>query len=141
MNADQIGVENAHQNVGCVSRIGQRAENVENGTHAQLLADALGLAIALGELGGDAGLVLVGEGSVGGVAHLGRLELLDPGDQEADLAGRESLAGDRPGRENAKLFLKQNPGVAKELEDKIRGANGLDFNVTGSPENDDLVDM
>ena len=45
------------------------------------------------------------------------------------------------GRENAKLFLKQNPGVAKELEDKIRGANGLDFNVTGGDGGEDVVDM
>ncbi len=45
------------------------------------------------------------------------------------------------GRENAKLFLKQNPGVAQEIEDKLRAANGLDFNIVGNPENDDLVDM
>ena len=45
------------------------------------------------------------------------------------------------GRENAKNFLKQNPGIAKELEDKIRGANGLDFNATGSPDGEDVVDM
>jgi recombination protein RecA len=44
------------------------------------------------------------------------------------------------GRENAKLFLKQNPAVAMELEDKIRGANGLDFNVAGGPDSEDLVD-
>ena len=31
------------------------------------------------------------------------------------------------GRENAKAFLKQNPAVALDIEDKIRGANGLDF--------------
>ena len=31
------------------------------------------------------------------------------------------------GRENAKAFLKQNPGVAHEIEVKIRAANGLDF--------------
>ena len=31
------------------------------------------------------------------------------------------------GRENAKAFLKQNPGVASEIEGKIRAANGLDF--------------
>ncbi len=35
------------------------------------------------------------------------------------------------GRENAKTFLKQNPGVAAEIEDKIRAANGLDFTATG----------
>jgi recombination protein RecA len=31
------------------------------------------------------------------------------------------------GRENAKQFLKSNPGIASEIEDKIRAANGLDF--------------
>jgi len=38
------------------------------------------------------------------------------------------------GRENAKLFLKQNPSVAMTIEDKIRAANGLDFNMTGGDE-------
>jgi recombination protein RecA len=33
------------------------------------------------------------------------------------------------GRENAKSFLKQNPAIALDIEDKIRGANGLDFAV------------
>jgi recombination protein RecA len=33
------------------------------------------------------------------------------------------------GRENAKTFLKQNPTVAAEIEDKIRAANGLDFHM------------
>jgi recombination protein RecA len=31
------------------------------------------------------------------------------------------------GRENAKTFLKQNPMIAADIEDRIRGANGLDF--------------
>jgi len=35
------------------------------------------------------------------------------------------------GRENAKLFLKQNPSVAMAIEDKIRAANGLDFTMAG----------
>ena len=35
------------------------------------------------------------------------------------------------GRENAKLFLKNNPATAKAIEDKIRSANGLDFSMTG----------
>ena len=34
------------------------------------------------------------------------------------------------GRENAKNFLKQNPGIAMEIEDKIRAANGLDFSMS-----------
>jgi recombination protein RecA len=34
------------------------------------------------------------------------------------------------GRENAKGFLKSNPQIALEIEDKIRAANGLDFHMT-----------
>jgi recombination protein RecA len=45
------------------------------------------------------------------------------------------------GRENAKLFLKQNPGVAQEIEDKLRAASGLDFNVAGGGESEEVVDM
>lgn len=33
------------------------------------------------------------------------------------------------GRENAKTFLKDNPQMAWEIEDKIRAANGLDFDM------------
>jgi len=33
------------------------------------------------------------------------------------------------GRENAKAFLRQNPAIALDIEDKIRGANGLDFAI------------
>ncbi|MFP4043978.1 MAG: recombinase RecA [Rhodosalinus sp.] len=35
------------------------------------------------------------------------------------------------GRENAKTFLKENPAIAREIEDKIRAAHGLDFDVSG----------
>jgi recombination protein RecA len=45
------------------------------------------------------------------------------------------------GRENAKLFLKQNPALAMEIEDKIRAANGLDFTMAGGSEDGDVVDM
>ena len=34
------------------------------------------------------------------------------------------------GRENAKMFLRQNPQIAAEIEDKIRAANGLDFHMS-----------
>jgi recombination protein RecA len=47
------------------------------------------------------------------------------------------------GRENAKLFLKENPAMAQEIEDKIRGAHGLDFGMTDgetSTGDDDLVE-
>ncbi len=39
------------------------------------------------------------------------------------------------GRENAKQFLKDNPGVAQAIEDKIRAGHGLDF--TAAPEEGD----
>lgn len=42
------------------------------------------------------------------------------------------------GRENAKAFLRQNPAVAMEIEDKIRGANGLDF--TAAPTDAAVLD-
>ncbi len=35
------------------------------------------------------------------------------------------------GRENAKAFLKDNPDIAFQIEDKIRAAHGLDFAMTG----------
>ena len=33
------------------------------------------------------------------------------------------------GRENAKNFLKDNPDIAMQIEDKIRAAHGLDFHM------------
>ena len=35
------------------------------------------------------------------------------------------------GRENAKTFLKQNPAIAQDIEERIRTANGLDFSISG----------
>ncbi len=35
------------------------------------------------------------------------------------------------GRENAKLFLKENPDIALQIEDKLRAAHGLDFAMSG----------
>jgi recombination protein RecA len=43
------------------------------------------------------------------------------------------------GRENAKTFLKDNPDLAIELEDKIRAANGLDFGMSGDSDDGDTV--
>ena len=41
------------------------------------------------------------------------------------------------GRENAKTFLKSNPGIAAEIEEKIRAANGLDLHT---PPGEDVVE-
>ncbi|WP_309746456.1 MULTISPECIES: recombinase RecA [Rhodobacterales] len=43
------------------------------------------------------------------------------------------------GRENAKNFLKENPQVAWEIEDKIRASHGLDFDMA-KPSADDSSD-
>ncbi len=48
------------------------------------------------------------------------------------------------GRENSKLFLKENQNIALEIEDKIRAAHGLDFDLPeGSAQDgdDDLVEV
>jgi recombination protein RecA len=42
------------------------------------------------------------------------------------------------GRENAKTFLKENTDVALEIEDKIRAAHGLDFDM--SNEDEDILE-
>ncbi len=44
------------------------------------------------------------------------------------------------GRENSKTFLKENPQIALEIEDKIRAAHGLDFDG-GDGDDDDLIEM
>jgi len=41
------------------------------------------------------------------------------------------------GRENSKTFLRENPHLATEIEDKIRAAHGLDFDGSDSPSGDD----
>ena len=44
------------------------------------------------------------------------------------------------GRENAKTFLKSNPGVAQEIEDKIRASHGLDFHMEDGGSSDTVLD-
>ena len=45
------------------------------------------------------------------------------------------------GRENAKQFLKDNVGTALEIEDKIRAAHGLDFDMPEGAAGDDDGDI
>ncbi|MGV6811022.1 MAG: recombinase RecA [Brevirhabdus sp.] len=42
------------------------------------------------------------------------------------------------GRENAKTFLKENKATALDIEDKIRAAHGLDFDMTAADKDDIL---
>ena len=77
-----------------------------------------------------------------GISKMG--ELLDLGVKAGvvEKSGAWFSYGDErigQGRENSKLFLKENTSIALEIEDKIRAAHGLDFDL---PEGsgDDLVE-
>ena len=47
----------------------------------------------------------------------------------------EELLGQ--GRENAKTFLKENTAMALEIEDKIRAAHGLEFDMADAPDHEE----
>ena len=44
------------------------------------------------------------------------------------------------GRENAKVFLRENAQTAYEIEDKIRAAHGLDFDAPPPVSEEDVVE-
>src|SRR6056297_2109532 len=44
------------------------------------------------------------------------------------------------GRENAKTFLKEHPEIAHAIEDKIRAAHGLEFDMPPGAASDDIVE-
>ena len=77
-----------------------------------------------------------------GISKMG--ELLDLGVKAGvvDKSGAWFSYGDErigQGRENSKTFLRENPSVALEIEDKIRAAHGLDFQM-GPSEKDEIFD-
>ena len=65
-----------------------------------------------------------------GVALLAGSSTLQAQDYKVIVNSANSTT-DLPADVTAKLFLKQNPAVAKDIEDKIRSANGLDFSMSG----------
>ncbi len=79
-----------------------------------------------------------------GISKMG--ELLDLGSKAGIVAksGSWFSYGDErigQGRENAKTFLKENPRIALDIEDKIRASHGLDFEMPPkSKDDDDLVE-
>ncbi|MEM6276827.1 MAG: recombinase RecA [Pseudomonadota bacterium] len=75
-----------------------------------------------------------------GISKMG--ELLDLGTKAGvvEKSGAWFSYGDErigQGRENAKTFLKENPRIAFEIEDKIRASHGLDFDMPPGSETDD----
>ncbi len=73
-------------------------------------------------------------------------ELLDIGVKAGlvDKAGSWFSYGDErigQGRENAKLYLKEHPEMALDLEDKIRAAHGLDFDKSANKPDEVLDDV
>lgn len=80
-----------------------------------------------------------------GISKMG--ELLDLGVKAGvvDKSGAWFSYGDErvgQGRENAKTFLRENKAMALEIEDKIRAAHGLDFDMkeTDKVEEDDVFE-
>ena len=72
-------------------------------------------------------------------------ELLDMGVKAGivDKSGSWFSYGDErigQGRENAKTYLKQNPQTALQIEDKIRAAHGLDFDMPDDTGTGSVVD-
>jgi recombination protein RecA len=78
-----------------------------------------------------------------GISKMG--ELLDMGVNAGivDKSGSWFSYGDErigQGRINAKTYLRENPQMANEIEDKIRAAHGLDFNGSKSMDDPDILD-
>ena len=81
-----------------------------------------------------------------GISKMG--ELLDLGVKAGvvEKSGAWYSYGDErigQGRENAKIYLKDNSDVAYEIEDKIRAAHGLDFeipNTSADTKGDDVIE-
>ncbi|WP_170338550.1 recombinase RecA [Ruegeria arenilitoris] len=78
-----------------------------------------------------------------GISKMG--ELLDLGVKAGvvEKSGSWFSYGDErigQGRENAKQYLRDNSRVALEIEDKIRAAHGLDFDMPPAADEDDILE-
>ena len=78
-----------------------------------------------------------------GISKMG--ELLDMGVSAGivDKSGSWFSYGDErigQGRLNAKAYLRDNPEMANDIEDKIRAAHGLDFDGSENKDNPDILD-
>ena len=79
-----------------------------------------------------------------GISKMGELVDLGVKAGVVDKSGSWFSYGDQrigQGRENAKNFLHENSDIALEIEDKIRAAHGLDFDLAaGSKQEDDMIE-
>jgi recombination protein RecA len=78
-----------------------------------------------------------------GISKMG--ELLDLGVKAGvvDKSGAWFSYGDErigQGRENAKVFLKENTHISNAIEDKIRAAHGLDFDMEEADKTPDMIE-
>jgi recombination protein RecA len=78
-----------------------------------------------------------------GISKMG--ELLDLGVKAGvvDKSGAWFSYGDErigQGRENAKVFLKENMHISNAIEDKIRAAHGLDFDMEEADKTPDMIE-
>ena len=117
-----------------IASIKDRAEDVGNQTRVKVVKNKV--APPFRQVDFD---IIYGEG----ISKMG--ELLDLG-VKADIVEKSgswfSYGGDRlgQGRENSKRFLRENPAVAHEIEDKIRAQAGLIDDMMLSGEEDDSDD-
>ena len=77
-----------------------------------------------------------------GISKMGELLDLGVAASVVNKAGAWFSYGDErigQGRENAKNFLRENTRIAFEIEDKIRAAHGLDFDMPPDEKDDDVL--
>ena len=115
--------------------IKDRDEVVGNSTRVKVVKNKVAPPFRLAEFD-----IMYGEG----ISKMG--ELIDLGVKAGvvDKSGSWFSYGDQrigQGRENAKNFLRENGDIALEIEDKIRAAHGLDFDLAAGPkQEDDMIE-
>ncbi len=106
-----------------IGAIKDRDEVVGNATRVKVVKNKVASPFRQAEFD-----IMYGEG----ISKMGELVDLGVKAGVVDKSGSWYSYGDErigQGRENAKVFLKENARIAHEIEDKIRAAHGLDFDM------------
>ena len=118
-----------------IGTIKDRDEVVGNSTRVKVVKNKVAPPFRLAEFD-----IMYGEG----ISKMGELVDLGVKAGVVDKSGSWFSYGDQrigQGRENAKTFLRENADIALEIEDKIRAAHGLDFDIAAGPEQkDDMIE-